>query len=168
MTGARRVALHAARDSSQATIAATLRPIHSRWMGETTHGIAAVLSPGANFWSGWSAVRYLHARFDWRYRWQRILLADIMPMLPANEARALSATTDSLEEVRRDLERVGRWRNMTAVTGALAYRFLKLLDAWFVQIQRVTEGVTDAELSPEGRRALTKLELASPTLFWRR
>jgi hypothetical protein len=168
MTGAPSVELDAARAASQATIAATLRPIHSRWMGETTRGLAAALSPGANFWSGWSAVRYLHARFDWRYRWQRILLADILPMLPVGEARALRATTDSLEEVRMDLDRVGRWRNMTAVTGALAYRFLKLLHAWFVQIQRATEGMTDAELSPEGRRALTKLELTSPTPLWRR
>jgi hypothetical protein len=136
-------------------------------MRETTRGLAATLSPGADFWSGWSAVRYLRARFDWRYRWQRILLADIMPMLPAGEAGALRAKTDSLEEVRMDLERVGRWRNMTPVTGGLAYRFLKLLHAWLVQIQRATEGVTDADLSPEGRRALTKLELASPPLLWR-
>jgi hypothetical protein len=45
-----------------------------------------------------------------------------------------------VEEVRYDLDRVGPWRNMTAVTGGLTYRFLKLLNAWFVEIQRVTQG----------------------------
>ena len=87
-----------------------------------------------------------------------------MPLLPPADARVLRATTDALEEVRYDLDRVGRWRNMTAVTGGLTYRFLKLLNAWFLEIQRVTQGLTEAELSPEGRRALTQLEATSPKL----
>lgn len=78
--------------------------------------------------------------------------------------RACFALQQMLEEVRYDLDRVGRWRNMTAVTGGLTYRFLKLLNAWFVEIQRVTQELTDAELSPEGRRALTQLGLKSPKL----
>src|SRR5437868_13653380 len=96
-------------------------------------GFAAALSPDADFWSGWSAVRYLNNRFDSQYRWQRIFVAAIMPLLPPADARVLRATTDALEEVCYDLDRVGRWRNMTALTGGLAYRFLRLLNAWFVQ-----------------------------------
>jgi hypothetical protein len=133
-------------------------------MTETMRGLAAAVSPDADFWSGWGAVRYLNDRFDGQYRWQRILGAAIMPLLPPTDARVLRAITDALEEVRYDLDRVGRWRNMTAVTGALAYRFLKLLNAWFVEIQRVTQGLTDAQLSPESRRALTQLEPTSPKL----
>jgi hypothetical protein len=133
-------------------------------MTETMRGLAATLSPNADFWSGWSAVLYLNDRFDWQYRCQRILVAAIMPLLPPADARVLRATTDALEEIRYDLDRVGRWRNMTAETGGLTYRFLKLLNAWFVEIQRVTQGLTDAELSPEGRRALTQLEPTSPKL----
>ena len=164
MTVAVRVAVDSVRPAYRQlvpTVAATLRPIHSRWMTETMRGLAATLSPNADFWSGWSAVRYLNDRFDWQYRCQRILVAAIMPLLPPADARVLRATTDALEEVRYDLDRVGRWRNMTAVTGGLTYRFLKLLNAWFVEIQRVTQGLTDAELSPEGRRALTQLEPTS-------
>ena len=167
MTAAPRVTVDAIRPASRqivATVAATLRPIHSQLMTETMRGLAAALSPNADFWSGWSAVRYLNDRFDWQYRCQRILVAAIMPLLPPADARVLCATTDALEEVRYDLDRVGRWRNMTALTGGLAYRFLKLLNAWFVEIERVTQGVTDAELSPEGRRALTQLEGTSPKL----
>jgi hypothetical protein len=133
-------------------------------MTDAMRGVAATLSPAADFWSGWSAVRYLNDRFDWQYRCQRILVAAIMPLLPAADARVLRATTDALEEVRYDLDRVGRWRNMTAVTGALTYAFLKLLNAWFAEIRRVTQGLTDAELSPEGRRALTQLKATSPKL----
>lgn len=150
------------------TVAARLGPIHSRWMAETMRGFAAVLSPDADFWSGWSAVRYLNDRFDWQYRSQRLLVAALTPLLPPADARAIRAITDALEEVRYDLDRVGRWRNMTALMGGLAYRFLKLLNAWFVEIQRVTQGVTDAELSPEGRRALTQLEATPPNAALRR
>lgn len=137
-------------------------------MAETMRGFAAVLSPDADFWSGWSAVRYLNDRFDWQYRSQRLLVAALTPLLPPADARAIRAITDALEEVRYDLDRVGRWRNMTALMGGLAYRFLKLLNAWFVEIQRVTQGVTDAELSPEGRRALTQLEATPPNAALRR
>jgi hypothetical protein len=167
MTAAPRVTVDAVRPASRQvvpTVAATLRPIHSRWMTETMRGLAATLSPNADFWSGWSAVRYLNDRFDWQYRCQRILVAAIMPLLPPADARVLRATTDALEEIRYNLDRVGRWRNMTALTGGLASRFLKLLNAWLVEIQRVTQGVTDAEVSPEGRRALTQLEAMSPKL----
>ena len=167
MTAAPRVTVDAIRPTSRQivpTVAATLRPIHSRLMTETVRGLAAALSPNADFWSGWSAVRYLNDRFDWQYRCQRILVAAIMPLLPPADARVLRATTETLEEVRYDLDRVGRRRNVTAVTGALAYRFLELLNGWFVEIQRVTQGVTESELSPEGRRALTQLELTSPKL----
>jgi hypothetical protein len=167
MTALSRVSADAGQPSSQQvlpTVAATLRPIHSRWMTETMRGFAAVLSPDADFWSGWSAVRYLNDRFDWQYRCQRVLVAAIMPLLPPADARVLRAKTDALEEVRYDLDRVGRWRNMTALAGGLAYRFLKLLDVWFVEIQRVTQGVTAAELSREARHALMQLESTSPKL----
>lgn len=167
MTAPPRVTVDAAQLPSRQvvpTVAATLHPIHSRWMAETMRGFTAALSPDADFWSGWSAVRYLNDRFDWQYRCQRILVAAILPLLPPADARVLRSTTDALEEVRCELDRVGRWRNMTALMGGLAYRFLKLLNAWFVEIQRVTQGVTDAELSPEGRRALTQLEATSPKL----
>ena len=167
MTVAVRVAVDSVRPAYRQlvpTVAATLRPIHSRWMTETMRVLAATLSSDADFWSGWSAVRYLNDRFDGQYRWQRILVTAILALLPPADARVLRATTETLEEVRYDLDRVGRRRNVTAVTGALAYRFLELLNGWFVEIQRVTQGVTESELSPEGRRALTQLALTSPKL----
>jgi hypothetical protein len=164
MSAAPRVIADAVRPASAQvvpTVAATLRPIHSRWMTETSRWLAATLRRDADYWTGWSAVRYLNERFDRLFRWQRILVSAIMPQLPPADARVLRATTDALEEVRYDLDRVGRWRNMTAVTGGLTYRFLKLLNAWFVEIERVTQSLTDAELSPAGRRALAQLESTS-------
>jgi hypothetical protein len=171
MTAALRVAVNAVRPASlhvAPTVAARLRPIHGRWMTETMRRLAPALSPDADFWHGWSAVRYLNDQFDWQYRWQRILVAAILPLLRPANARVLRATTETLEEVRYDLDRVGRWRNMAPVTGALACRFVKLLNAWFVEIQRVTQRLTDEELSPEGRRALTQLGPTSPRTIARR
>jgi hypothetical protein len=155
----RRASLHAV-----PTVAASLRPIHSRWMTETMRELASILSSDADFWDGWSAVRYLNDQFDWQYRWQRIFVTAILPLLRPANARVLLATTETLEEVRYDLDRVGRWRDMTVVTRALAYRFVKLLNVWFVEIQRVTQGLSDEGLSSEARRALTQLGPTSPRL----
>src|SRR5438874_10032081 len=133
MTAALRVAIDPVRSASLSvgsTVAARLRHIHSRWMTETMRGLAPALSPDADFWSGWSAVRYLSDQFDWPYRWQRILMTAIVPLLRPADAGMLRAITETLEEVRYSLDRVGRWRNMTVVTGALASRFVKLLNAW--------------------------------------
>jgi hypothetical protein len=171
MTAAPRVAFDVVRPASRQvvpTVATTLHPIHGRWMTETMRALNAALSSDADFWSGWSAVRYLNDRFDWQYRCERTLVAAITPMLPPAEARALATTTDALEEARYDLDRVGRWRNMAAVTAALAYRFLKLLNAWFIEIERATQSLADADLSSEGRRALTQLGPAAPKLRRRR
>jgi hypothetical protein len=55
MTAAPRVAVDAVRPASRQvvpTVAAKLRPIHSRGMTETMRGLAATLSPNADFWSG--------------------------------------------------------------------------------------------------------------------
>ena len=146
------------------TVAATLRPIHSRWMNETLRGLAPVLSPSADFWSGWSAVRYLNDQFDWQYRCQRTLVAAIMPLLRPANALLLGARTETLDEVRHDLDRLGRRQGMTAVTAALAYGFLSHLRAWFAMIQRVTRGLTANELSSQGRRAIAQLGPTSPGL----
>ena len=45
-----------------------LRDLHRRWMDETSQWLIPALAPDADFWNGWSAVRYINDQFDRQYR----------------------------------------------------------------------------------------------------
>ena len=62
--------------------------------------------------------------------------------------------------MRRHLNRIAGRQSMTEVVAAASCRFLELLGAWFIELQRVTEGLTGADLPPQARRALARLESA--------
>ena len=142
------------------TVGARLRDIHRQWMNETWQWLAPALSPGADFWNGWSAVRYINDQFGRRYRRQRALETAILPLLRPADAVQLRATAEALERTRRDLDRIGRRQGMTEVVAALSGRFLDRLGIWFAEIRRVTQELTRDELPPQGRRALAQLEAA--------
>lgn len=163
MTAAVLVIARAVRSASQGsalTVRATLRNIHRRWMNETWQWLAPTLSPDADFWNGWSAVRYINDQFDRQYRRQRALVAAILELLPPADAVQLRKTAAALERTRRDLDRVGRRQGMTEVVAALSGQFLELLGIWFAEIQRVTQELTTDDLPHQGRRALRQLEAA--------
>jgi hypothetical protein len=138
-------------------LSAKLRDIHRRWMDESSEWLGPTLVPDADFWNGWSAVRYINDQFDRQYRRECALIAAIIPLLRPSDAFILCATTVVLERTRRDLDQLGRRQGMTEVVAALAYRFLKLLRTWFAEIERVTEELTLDELPLDGRRALAQL-----------
>ena len=142
-------------------LSAKLRHIHRRWMDEILEWLGPTLAPDADFWNGWSAVRYINDQFDRQYRRECALIAAILPLLRPSDAFILCATTVVLERTRRDLDQLGRRQGMTDVVAALAYRFLKLLRTWFAEIERVTEELTLDELPLDGRRALAQLRAAA-------
>jgi hypothetical protein len=152
--------IHPAPQGAPLTVSATLRDIHRRWMNETWQWLAPALSPSADFWNGWSAVRYINDQFHRQYRRQQALVTATLPLLRPAEAVQLRATAEALERTRRDLDRIGRRQGMTEAVAALSGRFLDLLGAWFAEIQRVTEEFSRDELPPQGRRALRQLEAA--------
>jgi hypothetical protein len=144
-------------------LSARLRAIHCRWMDESSEWLGPALDPDADFWNGWSAVRYINGQFDRQYRRECALIEAILPLLQPIDAFVLRARTVVLERTRRDLDQLGRRRGMTEVVSALAYRFLKLLRTWFAEIERITEELTLDELPPDGRRALAQLGFAATT-----
>jgi hypothetical protein len=163
MTAVLLVTAHVVRTASQGsapTVSSTLRDIHRQWMNETWQWIAPALSPRADFWNGWSAVRYINDQFHRQYRRQRSFVTAILPLLQPADAVQLRTGTEALERTRRHLDRVGRRQGMTEVVAALSGQFLDLLGAWFAEIQRVTEELTRDELPLQGRRALRQLEAA--------
>ena len=85
------------------------------------------LAPDADFWNGWSAVRYLNDQFDRLYRRECALIVAILPLLRPTDAFSLRARTVVLERTPRHLDQLGRRQGMTGTVAALVYRFLKLL-----------------------------------------
>jgi hypothetical protein len=146
-------------------LGARLRDLHRRWMDETSGWLSPTLAPDADFWTGWSAVRYINNQFDRQYRRECALVAAILPLLRPTEAFTLCAATVLLERTRRDLDQLGRRLGMTEVVRAVTCRFLKLLGSWLVEIDGVTEELTVDDLPPDGRRAIAQLTAAAAT--WR-
>jgi hypothetical protein len=140
-----------------------LRDLHRRWMEETSAWLTPVLAPDADFWNGWSAVRYINDQFDRQYRRKCALVAAILPLLRPTDAFALCAATVLLERTRRDLDRIGRRSGATEVVRAVTWRFLQLLRTWLGAVERATEKLTVGDLPAEGRRALAQLTAAAGT-----
>ena len=140
---------------------AKLRDIHRQWMDESSEWLSPTLAPDANFWNGWSAVRYLNDQFDRQYRRKCAMIAAILPLLRPTDAFILRARTVVLERTRRDLDQLGRRQGMTGAVAGLAFRFLKLLRTWFAEIERVTEELSLHKLPLDARRALAQLRFAA-------
>jgi hypothetical protein len=145
---------------SAPTLCTVLRDIHHRWMSDTLRWLAPTLSANADFWDGWSAVRYINDQFDRKYRRQRTLVKAILPLLRPADTFRLQSTTVELELMRRHLNRVAGRCQMTEVVAAASCHFLELLAAWFGELQRVTQGLNRDDVPPQGQRALARLESA--------
>jgi hypothetical protein len=140
-----------------------LRDLHRRWLDETSEWLTPALAPGADFWNGWSAVRYINDQFDRQYRRKCALVAAILPLLRPTDAFALCAATVLLERTRRDLDRIGRRLDATEAVRAVTSRFLHLLRTWLGEIERATTKLTAGDLPAEGGRALAQLTAGAAT-----
>jgi hypothetical protein len=140
-----------------------LRDLHRLWMNESSEWLGPALAPDADFWNGWSAVRYLNDQFDRQYRRECALVGAVLPLLRPVDAFILCEATAVLERTRSVLDQVGRRQGMTELVAPLAYRFLKLLRSWLGEIERVAEDLTIDKLPPKGQRALAQLTAAAAT-----
>jgi hypothetical protein len=143
-----------------------LREIHRHWLGETRDWLAPATAPDADFWNGWSAVRYLGDQFERFYRRQLAFVKAILPMFAPSDAFALAATTARLERARRTLDRLGRRQGIVQVVAAACEHFLETLETWFGELQRLTQGLTASEFPVAAQQALVWLEAGrtGPTL----
>jgi hypothetical protein len=142
------------------SVSAALRDSHKRWMGDTLRWLSPTLSANAGVWDGWSAVRYINDQCDRQYRRQRTLVRAILPLLRPADALSLRSTTMELELMRRHLNRVAGRHHMSEVVAAASCHVLELLAAWFGELQRVTQGLTQDKVPPQGQRALARLASA--------
>ena len=140
------------------TVAAALGEIHRMWLDEACDRLAPAMAPEADFWDGWSAVRYLDGKFARMYRRQRAFIEAMLPCFRSSDAQALKRATARLEKVRRELDRLGRRRGAVRAVAAASVHFLELFEAWLDEIRRLTRGLGKAELPAPARQALAQLQ----------
>jgi hypothetical protein len=111
-----------------------------KWLDETKEWLSPALAPDADFWNGWSAVRYLNDQFDRQYQRQLAFVKAILPLVSPADGFVLRTKTAELEMVRRTLDRLGRQQGMSKIVAAASSHFLELLEDWFGELQGVTGG----------------------------
>jgi hypothetical protein len=121
------------------------------------------MAPEADFWDGWSAVRYLNDQFERLYRRKRTFLKAVLPRFNPPDVLALRDKTAHLVRGVRELNSLGRRQGMGRAVAAASADLLQLLEGWFVEIRRLARGLTIGEVPAQGRRALAQLHTALAT-----
>ena len=142
------------------SLATALRPLHKAWLEDARRFLDPARVRDADFWTRWAAVRYICDDFQERYHRERALLGELRPFLQPQVAERLAHEGERVSALRLELDRIGRRRGTAAEFAAGAGGLLDQLGRWCADIERATEGVQRAVLTPEGTEVLMHLEAA--------
>ena len=117
------------------TMARALRAVHQAWLRETDELLAPVLSPQADFWKRWTAVRHLADQFLAQYHREWALLRTMRPFLAPNVAAELERNGRRVAEIQRLLDQVGRRRGTGLLVSGLAGKLLEELRRWCADLE---------------------------------
>jgi len=137
---------------------AALHPIHQAWVERARRFLEPALTPQADFWTRWAAVRYLTDEFRERYRLERALLTELRPFLDAGTARDLLEGAERVFTLRLELDRVGRRRGTANEVAERTRRLLEHLVAWLAEIEMAAADLTRDRLPPAAIELLAHLE----------
>jgi hypothetical protein len=142
-------------------LAEALRPMHERWLREAKSNLAPA-GPGgeSTIWTRWGAVRYLADQFNYHYGWESRLLDQIAPQLPAGTAARLLAEREVLDQLRAQLDVIGRRQGTAAPMAALAQAFIERLSSWCAELEQETAHLQLGDLEDEALETLALLEMA--------
>ena len=141
-----------------------LRPIHRAWLDEARRYLVPVLEPSADFWTRWTAVRYVADQFHARYRQERELVDELRPYLDPEEADRLQHSADGLRQLRLELDRIGRRRGTGKEAAPVAAALLGYLERWCAEVETAANGLVPEELPAEARELLAHLDASLPGL----
>lgn len=142
------------------TVGGILGEIHRMWLDETRKWLAPAMAPEADFWDRWGAVRYLNDQFERLYRRKSAFLKVVTPRLDPTDALALKRQTAELVRRVRKLNSLGRRRGTARAVAAACADLLEVLESWFGETERLTRGLSAAELPARTWGALTQLHAA--------
>ena len=146
---------------SGSTIKSVLAPIHGSWIRRTRRTLEPVLSRDASFWDRWTAVRYLDDPFDDHYHHEVALVGSLVPLLPPAVAGRLTTLTETLDESRAQLDRVGRRRGVARAVSVVAREFLDLFQLWCTEVEAAVGGLLRENLPERSQELLAALEAAA-------
>jgi hypothetical protein len=141
---------------------ATLRPIHNAWIAEARGLLGPALEPSVDFWTRWSAVRYLSDDFNDRLQGERAFVEELRPFLRRDAAEQLLQGGDRIFRSRLELDRIGRRRSTAAEVATATRDLLTQLGVWCAKIELAAAGLTRDGLRAEGVALLAHLEAGLP------
>jgi hypothetical protein len=140
-----------------------LRPSHDAWIEEARRFLTPALEPEADFWTRWSAVRYISDDFREQFRLERELVGALRPLLREEVANRLMQEGERVVLLRLELDRIGRRRGTSAEFAAGADRLLEQMGLWCAEIELAARGITRADLPVGGAEQVAHLEEALQT-----
>jgi hypothetical protein len=143
------------------TLASVLGPIHDYWISQTRRTVEPALSRDASFWDRWTAVRYLDDPFDDHYHHEVALVGSLVPLLPPAVAGRLTTLTETLDQSRAQLDRVGRRRGVARAVSVVAREFLDLFQLWCTEVEAAVGGLLRENLPERSQELLAALEAAA-------
>jgi hypothetical protein len=143
------------------TLASVLGPIHRRWISRTRRTVEPVLTRDASFWDRWTAVRYLDDAFDDHYRQEVALVGSLIPLLPPAVGNRLTTLTETLDQSRVQLDRVGRRRGVSRAVSVVAREFLDLFQLWCTEVETAVGGLRRKALPERSEQLLAALVAAA-------
>jgi hypothetical protein len=142
------------------TVGAVLATIHEGWMRQVSVFLGPALNDDVDFWTRWSAARFLSDRFGDRFRLECELVTALGDLISDDAANTLATTRAQLERVADELSDAGRRRATRIRTAQLARRFIDQLALWCVEVEVATGGLGTAGLPEAAARLLSRLRVA--------
>jgi len=141
-------------------VGAVLATIHEGWMRQVAVFLGPALKEDVDFWTRWSAARFLGDRFGDRFRLECALVETLGDLLSAEAAETLAGARAQLEGTAEQLSDAGRRRATRMLTARLARRFIDQLALWCVELEVATNRLGTADLPEAAGRALLRLRAA--------
>src|SRR5215208_1538174 len=104
---------------------AVLAPLHDDWVAEAQRYLGPATDPGADFWTRWTAVRYICDDFQERYQRERTLVDQLRAFILPSVADRLRFGGDEVFRLRLQLDRIGRRRGTEIEFAAGAQELLE-------------------------------------------
>jgi hypothetical protein len=146
--------------TAEQPLAAALRPIHEGWLEDVRRHLDPALSPSAEFWTRWAAVRYLNDDFLTRFEWERALVDELRVFLVEDASERLRQEGARLARLRLEVDRIGRRRGTAAEVATASRDFLEQLGLWCAEIEAAAGKIPRGSLTMEGETLLAHLETA--------
>jgi len=142
------------------TVSEALATVHEGWMKQVAVFLGPALNDDVDFWTRWTAARFLSHRFGDRFRLECELVDALGNLVSDEAAETLAAARTRLEDVAEQLNDAGRRRATRMLTARLARRFIDQLALWCVEVEVATNQLGTDELSRDAERLLQRLGAA--------